>query len=414
MKAPTLKFCNDHEVYNSDTLIELVKVSGGATPLKANKLYWENGTIPWLSSQEIGSRFVSEGTYTITELAITDKTTRMVEKGTILMVTRSGILARKVPLSITKTNLAINQDIKALIPKSNHLSSTYLYYWLKKNEFILLNKIVKTGTTVQSINLPDLEKLCISYPNITIQNKIADFFTLLDHRIEKQQEKVEAWRKYKKGMVQKLFSQELRFKDEDGKEFPKWDSKHLKNLGEFKKSYSYSRALEGEGDYKHIHYGDIHTKYNGILGYEVDFPNISVDGPLETLEENDVVFADASEDYKDLGKAVVVCGIINKKVVAGLHTHRFSPAKDIDSRYLMYYTKSKEYEKFVRKYGTGVSVLGLSKSNLSSLVVPIPHLDEQNKIADLLSKIDNKILKEDSRLDILTEEKKGFMQQMFI
>lgn len=265
-----------------------------------------------------------------------------------------------------------------------------------------------------ALSMENIRKFIIRMPSLEEQQRIATLFSLLNKKIEKQQEKIEKLEQFKKGMMQKIFSQELRFKDEDGGEFLEWETKSLIELGEFKRSYSFSRSYEGEGEYFHIHYGDIHTKLNSIIHNETELPNISVNGDLEELEVGDILFADASEDYKDLGKAVVIVGNQSKKVVAGLHTHRFKPSTLINPVYLMYFTKTNYYSSFIRMYGTGVSVLGISKNNLGTLEVPVPSTEEQVKIAEFLMIIDNKIKKEKEKLMVLEEQKRGFMQGMFV
>ncbi|MGG2059673.1 restriction endonuclease subunit S [Priestia megaterium] len=192
-----------------------------------------------------------------------------------------------------------------------------------------------------------------------------------------------------------------------------WDIKILSELGEFKKNYSFSRSLEGDGEYHHLHYGDIHSRYSGVLGSQTSFPSITVLGPLEVIEDRDLIFADASEDYKDLGKAVVIWGLENQKVVAGLHTHRFKPKENVDSRFLMYFTKTKKYKLFIRKQGTGISVLGISKKNLSFLEIPMPSFEEQQKIASFFSLMDKKIEKQKEKIKQLELLKKGMMQKIF-
>ncbi|WP_270363280.1 restriction endonuclease subunit S [Bacillus paranthracis] len=281
---------------------------------------------------------------------------------------------------------------------------------------LLINKlnIFVESTGVPQLTSPIIGGYFIFYPKLEEQQKIASFFSLLDQKIEKQQEKIEQLELFRKGMMQKIFTQETRFKDGDDGEFPKWELIPLSELGEFKKSYSFSRALEGEGKYKHIHYGDIHTRYSGFIGPETEIPSITVTDSLDVIEDNDLIFADASEDYKDLGKAVVICGLGDGLVVSGLHTHRFKPNENVDSRFLMYYTKTKRYESFIRQQGAGISVLGISKNNLSNLLVTLPSLKEQLKIVEYLWKIDIKIKKEKEKLVLLDKLKKGFMQKMFI
>ncbi|MDL2288079.1 restriction endonuclease subunit S, partial [Oscillospiraceae bacterium OttesenSCG-928-F05] len=125
---------------------ENIKLMGGATPFKGNPEYW-NGDIVWLSSQEIKERFVVSGTYKVTEKAVKDNTTKVVSAGTPLIVTRSGILARKFPISIPIIDVTINQDIKALIYDSDKIKTDFLIAELQKNEGYILKSIVKGGTT---------------------------------------------------------------------------------------------------------------------------------------------------------------------------------------------------------------------------------------------------------------------------
>src|SRR5690606_17805721 len=149
-------------------------------------------------------------TFNITEAAVSETSTKMVDKDTLLLVVRSGILIRKIPLSITTVPMAINQDIKAMIIKDKKLHHLFLYQWMKKNEKAMLSNVVKGGTTVQSVNTPDLQDYLIGIPSIQEQNKIAYFFELIDGKVEKQQEKIEKLEQFKKGMMQKIFLQELR------------------------------------------------------------------------------------------------------------------------------------------------------------------------------------------------------------
>jgi type I restriction enzyme S subunit len=93
---------------------DFIKFTGGATPSKSNPDYW-GGDIVWLSSQEVKGGYVSNGTYTITQKAVDNHTTKMVSAYTPLIITRSGILANMFPITLPTRDVAINQDIKALI-----------------------------------------------------------------------------------------------------------------------------------------------------------------------------------------------------------------------------------------------------------------------------------------------------------
>src|SRR5699024_5368275 len=209
-------------------------------------------------------------------------------------------------------------------------------------------------------------------------------------------------------MMSKQNVPELRFPEFSGE----WREHTWKDIGEYKKSYSFSRAHEGEGLYRHIHYGDIHSKLPSIIKSSEILPRISTSDDLETVLQGDILIADASEDYKDLGKTVLV-KTQESEIVSGLHTIRFRPINNIDSTFLLYFTKSISYRKFITKMGTGVSVLGLSKTNLAKLKINLPEIEEQKKIGKFFRKIDRLIELEEKKLELLEEQKKGYMQKIF-
>jgi type I restriction enzyme, S subunit len=188
----------------------------------------------------------------------------------------------------------------------------------------------------------------------------------------------------------------------------------LEQLGTFEKSYSFSRAIEGDGEYRHIHYGDIHTKLPSVIQQAEILPTISENQNYDTVEYGDILIADASEDYKDLGKAVCFLDPFNTKVISGLHTHRFKPnSLLIKSEYLINLFQTYRYRKFVWKMGTGVSVLGLSKTNLAKYTVTIPGIDEQEKISKYFINLNKKIRLHKEKIDLLKDQKKGYMQKIF-
>lgn len=183
---------------------------------------------------------------------------------------------------------------------------------------------------------------------------------------------------------EKLNVPELRFPGFEDE----WEEKTLKELGLFKKSYSYSRALEGEGEYRHVHYGDIHSKLPTVIKNYKILPQVKETKALDTIKNEDIIFADASEDYKDLGKAVLLAFNSDENIIAGLHTHLFRPYENIISKFLIYFTKTENYYRFIKQKGTGISVLGISKTNLGNIQIPIPKKLEQQKVTSLANLTD--------------------------
>ena len=112
----------------------------------------------------------------ITEKAVLENKTKMIPAGTPLIVTRSGILAKRFPISIPTLRVAINQDIKALVYDFSQINTDFLVAQIQSKERYILNNIVKTGTTVQSINIPDFQKMNIF---ISIYDEQAKIGTLI-------------------------------------------------------------------------------------------------------------------------------------------------------------------------------------------------------------------------------------------
>lgn len=203
-KFPEIRFAGFTDAWEQYELGEVVKIVGGATPSKANKDYW-GGDIVWLSSQEIKDRYVSAGTYTITEKAVRESATKVVPAFTPLIVSRSGILARMFPISLPTVDVAINQDIKALFFDSKILDTEFFVSQLEMKEQLILTSIVKTGTTVQSVNMPDFEKLIISIPSIQEQQEIGKTFRDLGNLITLHQRELNLLKNLKKSMLQQMF-----------------------------------------------------------------------------------------------------------------------------------------------------------------------------------------------------------------
>ncbi len=284
---------------------------------------------------------------------------------------------------------------------------------------------IAVGQTMPSLNTELLKSFDIIFPNaLPEQTKIANFLTAVDKQIELLQQKHQALQAYKKGMMQKLFAQEIRFKDEKGKDFPDWEEKRLGEVISFYTTNSLSRNnLNYEnGSIKNIHYGDIHTKFKAnfdITKEKVPFINRDIDInkiPDESYcQEGDIVIADASEDYNDIGKTIEIINIDNQKLVAGLHTFLGRDTKGFTVKSFKGYLMSSHAVRLqMMKLATGISVLGISKKNLSKVTVSIPAIPEQTKIANFLSALDKQIELINQKIEAAQQFKRGLLQKMFV
>ena len=162
-------------------LEDIVSFGGGKTPSMDNKEYWDNGKHLWVTSKDMKCSHITNSLMKITDKALEGMT--LYKKGTLLVVTRSGILRHTLPLSILEKPATVNQDLKTISPHIQELSE-YLYVIIKANERIILKEYHKDGTTVDSIDFDKFRCLPIPLAPITEQKRIIaetkNWFALID------------------------------------------------------------------------------------------------------------------------------------------------------------------------------------------------------------------------------------------
>ena len=213
---------------------------------------------------------------------------------------------------------------------------------------------------------------------------------------------------------------ELRFNEFDDE----WESVKLGDILTFYPTNSFSREKMNYdcGSVKNIHYGDIHTKFPSIVSIQnnndIPFINNDIDVSKfkqeQYLQDGDLIIADASEDYEDIGKAIEVKDINGEKVLAGLHTllARDEKKKTVNGfKADLFLTNPLKTN--IKIIANGVSVLGISKKDLSKLFINIPSKEEQQKIVNFISNVDKKIDLLKKRSEEYNKFKKYFMQRFF-
>ena len=170
--------------WQSKRIADLGKIFSGKTPSKLNASYWNNGNIYWVSAKDMKSDEIVSSRDLITENAVKETKLKICPKETILMVMRSGIISHSFPVAITNVEVAINQDLKALLPRTDLVIPKFVFYLLKGNERKILDSCSKSGTTVASIEMPLFEKFEFRIPSIEEQTqivqKVETYFALAD------------------------------------------------------------------------------------------------------------------------------------------------------------------------------------------------------------------------------------------
>lgn len=203
----------------------------------------------------------------------------------------------------------------------------------------------------------------------------------------------------------------------------KWNEEKMGEIYSFKVTNSFSRDNLNyeEGTVKNIHYGDIHTKFQTLFDITketVPFINsdISIDRISEDnyCKEGDLILADASEDLNDVGKSIEIFNLNNEKLLAGLHTILARPnLEKLDIGFGGYLFKSNKVRTKIQKEAQGSKVLSISATRLTNITLDFPSKDEQKKIVECFSSIDEKIQSLKKKHSLLEQYKKGVMQKIF-
>lgn len=179
---------------------------GGGTPSKENDEYW-GGDIPWVSPKDMKSTDISDSEDKITERGLSESSTNLIDKNSLLIVVRSGILQRTIPIGINTIPVTINQDLKSLKPKRG-IQTKYFYYFIKGNETNLLKDWSKEGTTVESIEMEFMSNFPIPVPSPSEQQQIVEYLDehtkKIDSTIEKETQRIELLKEYRQSLISEV------------------------------------------------------------------------------------------------------------------------------------------------------------------------------------------------------------------
>ncbi len=247
-----------------------------------------------------------------------------------------------------------------------------------------LNKLISSSARMDgllNISKKDFFDVDVSVPTLQEQEKIGTFLSKVDEKIEKLEKKQELWETYKKGIMQQIFSQKLKFKDENGEDYPDWKEEKIGNILNVK----YGK------DYKHLDNGQ--------------FPVFGTGGVMTYVNE----FL-----YDKPSVLIGRKGTINKPIFIN------EPFWTVDTLfYTEIYGSNPKFTFYLvsiinwLKYNEASGVPSLSAENIKKIPIKLPSFNEQTKIANFLSSIEGKIEKIEKELKINKEFKKGLLQQMF-
>lgn len=333
------------------------------------------------------------------------------------LVKKGDILLARTGASTGKSFLYHPKDGKlfyaGFLIKAHVLSSSddyFIYSQTLTDRYWKWVKAASMRSGQPGINANEYASYSFAVPSLPEQRKIADFLSAVDAVIAAQQAEVDAWEQRKKGVMQKLFSQEVRFKADDGSDFPDWEEKTLGDLGEFIKGAPLSKAdIAPEGN-PMILYGELYTTY-GEVAYEIArSTNRNVDDKYRS-KIGDVLIPTSGETPEEISTATCV---MKEGVILAGDLYIYRTVDEIDGR-IMSYLLNHQANKAISCIAQGKSVVHVQAKELRNVTVVFPlEMGEQRKIADCLSSMDEVIRKAKDELAKWQELKKGLLQQMFV
>lgn len=379
----------------------------------------------------IESEFVSEGRYKVINIGSysmnnvykdqglrvnkTNKTeNRILKANDLTMIlndkTQAGNIIGRVLLIDKDDTYVYNQRTERIEVDESSFKSEFLYQYLNADN--IRSKIVKSsqGNTQIYVNWSSISNITYNIPSLPEQQKIAEFLSTIDTVIEKQKEAVSAWEERKKGVMQKLFSQEVRFKADDGSDFPEWEEKKLGDCCSLITKGTTPKEYTENGD---VNFVRIDCIENGSINISkcLKINEQIHNGELarSVLKENDLLCSIAG--------ALGVVTVVTKDVLPANTNQALAILRLYESENVQYISKTLSsyiMEKYIRECKTVGAQPNLSLGQMRDLIIPYPCSEEQQKIADCLSSLDEVIEKQKATLAAWEELKKGLLQQMFV
>ena len=282
------------------------------------------------------------------------------------------------------------------------------------NESVMKYLLVKATTKtlmMTTLNTKDIVKQKLNLPSLEEQQKIGSFFKQLDATIALHQRKLDLLKEQKKGYLQKMFPKngakvpELRFAGfaDD------WEDRKLGELASFSKGNGYTKNDLVEFGDPIILYGRLYTKYETVIEKVDTFVNKKDKSIIS--EGSEVIVPASGESSEDISRASVVG---KSGIILGGDLNIIKPVNYIDSIFLALTISNGSQQKEMSKRAQGKSVVHLHNSDLKQVNILYPKLEEQQKIGSFFKQLDNTIVLHQRKLDFLKEQKKGFLQKMFV
>lgn len=361
------------------TMEEVFEIRNGYTPSKNNPDFWEGGTIPWFRMEDIrqNGRILSDAIQHITPAAIKGK--GLFPANSIIIATTATIGEHALVIADSLanqrfTNLTVRKSLSAcLLPKFVFYYMFVIDEWCKKN--------VNAGNFA-SVDMKRFKKLDFPLPPIEVQTEIIhilDKFTSLEAELEMV---LEAELDCRKRQYEYYRDKLLSFDNVEGQEV-EW--KKMSKVGTFIRGNGLQKKDFTESGVGCIHYGQIYTRFNTFTDKTLTYCSENVARKLTPVHPGDLIIACTSENVEDVCKTVAWLG--KEDIVTGGHACVFSHHEN--PKYIAYLLQTENFFQQKKKYARGVKVIDIKVADLQKITLPIPSLEEQQRIVSILDRFES-------------------------
>ena len=409
-RVPKLRFpefTDDWEQRKLDELSEFI--TKGATPTTYG-FEWQTSGIPFFRNDAIKNNRFIYGDYSYISKEANEVLKRSEIHASDILIAITGDIGKVgiIPENIEKGN--INQHI-ARVRVTKDAIPYFIYQSLCIERQQRKYQLIKTGLSMPQLSLEQIRETVVLCPSLSEQEKIGEYFCHIDHLITLHQRKLKNLNVLKKGVMQKLFSQKIRFKADDGSEFPEWEEKKLDdvavrvtrknkdNITDIPLTISSADGLIDQRDFfnKVVASKDMSGYYllkKGEFAYNKSYSKGYDFGSIKKLD----LYAEGALS------TLYICFALNKDENPDFYQKYF------DS--LFWYL---ELQKICAEGARNHGLLNVSTNEFFQMKLKVPSSkQEQKKIADCLSSLDDVIEKQKVTLAAWEEMKKGLLQQMFV
>lgn len=390
MLVPKLRFKEFNNNWNNEKISNAFALSSGSTPNTKQRFFY-TGNINWVSSGELKRKYIVDTINKVSNIAIEKNNLKIYDIGTLLIAIY-GLEASGVrgTCSILNIKATISQACMALESKNN-ISNEFMYYWYQKNgQWIGLR--IAQGTKQQNLTAELIGNLEVEYPSIDEQEKIVNFLSLLDKKIELQKQKIEALKIYKKGLIQKMYQENYNNKIKMEKILIQ---KSIRNTND--ENYNVYSVSNKDGFILQT------EQFKDRIVASEDTKNYKVvekdDFAYNPARINVGSIARMKKDTKGIISPMYICFKCNEKILP---------------EYLEYFFESSKFTYEMNKRLEGSVRMCLSYESMLNIPIESPNKNEQEEISKMLNNLSDKIKLEEEKWIKLKKLKKGLLQKMFI